>query len=327
MKRRQFITLLGGAAAWPLAAHAQQPAMPVVGFLHPASPDTFAHTGRLRELRQGLKDIGYVEGENVAIEYRWAENQTDRLPELAADLVRRRVAVIVASSPPAALAAKDASTTIPIVFLVPQNPVTFGLVTSLARPGGNLTGINFFVAELAAKRLGILHELIPAARRVGVLMEPTYPSAESEQHDVETAARSIGLEINVLNATNNRAIDAASAAFVRERLDALYVGSGPLFASRRVHVVSLAMRHAIPAIYNVRDFAEVGGLISYGASITDAYRQMGVYTGRILMGAKPADLPVVQSNKLDLVINAQTARILGLTIPPSLLAIADEVIE
>ena len=224
------------------------------------------------------------------------------------------------------LAAKAASTTIPIVFNVPEDPVKLGLVTSLARPGGNLTGVNFFVAELAAKRLGILHELIPAAGRVGVLIDP-YPSAESEQHDVETAARSIGLEINVLNATNNRAIDAASAAFVRERLDALYVGSGPLFSSRRVHVVSLAMRHAIPTIYNVRQFPDVGGLISYGSSITDAYRQMGVYTGRILMGAKPADLPVVQSNKLELVINAQTARILGLTIPPSLLSTADEVIE
>ena len=325
MSRRAFITLLGGAAAWPLTARAQQPAMPVIGYLNPTPPDMSGE--RLAAFRQGLKDKGYIEGENVSIIYRWADNQSDRMPELASELMRRQVSVIVASTPPAALAAKGASTTIPIVFLVPQDPVTFGLVASLARPGGNLTGINFFVAELAAKRLGILHELIPAARRVGVLIDPTYPSAESEQYDVETAARSIGLEINVLNATNNRAIDAASAAFVRERLDALYIGSGPLFQSRRVHVVSLAMRHAIPAIYNVRQYPEVGGLISYGASITDAYRQMGAYTGRILMGAKPADLPVVQSSKLELVINAQTARILGLTIPPSLLSTADEVIE
>jgi putative ABC transport system substrate-binding protein len=326
MRRREFITLLGGGAAtWPFAARAQQPVMPVIGYLNPTPPDLSGD--RLAAFRQGLKDTGYIEGENVSIVYRWAGNQSDRMPELASELMRRKVSVIAASTPPAALAAKAASKTIPIVFLVPEDPVKFGLVTSLARPGGNLTGVNFFVAELAAKRLGILHELIPAAGRVGVLIDPTFPSAESEQHDVETAARSIGLEINVLNATNNRAIDAASAAFVRERLDALYVGSGPLFSSRRVHVVSLAMRHAIPAIYNVRQYPEVGGLISYGASITDAYRQVGVYTGRILMGAKPADLPVVQSNKLELVINAQTARILGLTIPPSLLAIADEVIE
>ena len=325
MKRREFITLVGGAAVlWPLAAPAQQATMPVIGYLNPAPPDMSGD--RLAAFRYGLKDTGYIEGENVSIIYRWADNQSDRMPALAAELVRRQVSVIAAFTPPAALAAKAASITIPIVFNVPEDPVKFGLVTSLARPGGNLTGVNFFVAELAAKRLGILHELIPAAGRVGVLIDP-YPSAESEQHDVETAARSIGLEINVLNATNNREIDAASAAFVRERLDALYVGSGPLFASRRVHLVSLAMRHAIPAIYNVRQYPEVGGLISYGSSITDAYRQVGVYTGRILKGAKPADLPVVQSNKLELVINAQTARILGLTIPPSLLAIADEVIE
>ena len=324
MRRRDLITLLGGAAAWPLAARAQQPAMPVIGYLNPTPPDMSGD--RLAAFRHGLKDTGYIEGENVSIIYRWADNQSDRMPALAAELVRRQVSVIAAFTPPAALAAKAASITIPIVFNVPEDPVKFGLVTSLARPGGNLTGVNFFVAELAAKRLGILHELIPAAGRVGVLIDP-YPSAESEQRDVETAARSIGLEINVLNATNNREIDAASAAFVRERLDALYVASGPLFASRRVHLVSLAMRHAIPAIYNVRQYPEVGGLISYGSSITDAYRQVGVYTGRILKGAKPADLPVVQSNKLELVINAQTARILGLTIPPSLLAIADEVIE
>jgi ABC-type uncharacterized transport system substrate-binding protein len=326
MRRREFITLLaGGAAAWPLAARAQQPAMPVIGYLNPVPPDMSGE--RLAAFRQGLKDTGYIEGENVSIIYRWADNQSDRMPELASELMRRKVSVIAAATPPAALAAKAASKTIPIVFLVPEDPVKLGLVTSLARPGGNLTGVNFFVAELAAKRLGILHELIPAAKRVGLLIDPTYPSAESERHDVEAAARSIGLEINVLNATNNREIDAASAAFVRERLDALYVASGSLFPNRRVHVVSLAMRHAIPAIYNVRQFPDVGGLISYGSSITDAYRQMGVYAGRILKGAKPVELPVVQSNKLELVINAQAARILGLTVPSSLIATADEVIE
>jgi putative tryptophan/tyrosine transport system substrate-binding protein len=326
MRRREFIALVGSAAAtWPLAARAQQPVMPVIGYLNPTPPDLSGD--RLAAFRQGLKDTGYIEGENVSIVYRWADNQFDRMPELASELMRRKVSVIAASTPPAALAAKAASKTIPIVFLVPEDPVKLGLVTSLARPGGNLTGVNFFVAELAAKRLGILHELIPAARRVGLLIDPTYPSAESERHDVEAAARSIGLEIDVLNATNNREIDAASAAFVRERLDALYVASGPLFPNRRVHVVSLAMRHAIPAIYNVRQFPDVGGLISYGSSITDAYRQMGVYAGRILKGAKPVELPVVQSNKLELVINAQAARILGLTVPSLLMATADEVIE
>jgi ABC-type uncharacterized transport system substrate-binding protein len=326
MRRREFIALVGSAAAtWPLAARAQQPVMPVIGYLNPTPPDLSGD--RLAAFRQGLKDTGYIEGENVSIVYRWADNQFDRMPELASELMRRKVSVIAASTPPAALAAKAASKTIPIVFLVPEDPVKLGLVTSLARPGGNLTGVNFFVAELAAKRLGILHELIPAARRVGLLIDPTYPSAESERHDVEAAARSIGLEIDVLNATNNREIDAASAAFVRERLDALYVASGPLFPNRRVHVVSLAMRHAIPAIYNVRQFPDVGGLISYGSSITDAYRQMGVYAGRILKGAKPVELPVVQSNKLELVINAQAARILGLTVPSLLIATADEVIE
>jgi ABC-type uncharacterized transport system substrate-binding protein len=326
MRRREFIALVGSAAAtWPLAARAQQPVMPVIGYLNPTPPDLSGD--RLAAFRQGLKDTGYIEGENVSIVYRWADNQFDRMPELASELMRRKVSVIAASTPPAALAAKAASKTIPIVFLVPEDPVKLGLVTSLARPGGNLTGVNFFVAELAAKRLGILHELIPAARRVGLLIDPTYPSAESERHDVEAAARSIGLEINVLNATNNREIDAASAAFVRERLDALYVASGPLFPNRRVHVVSLAMRHAIPAIYNVHQFPDVGGLISYGSSITDAYRQIGVYAGRILKGAKPVELPVVQSNKLELVINAQAARILGLTVPSLLIATADEVIE
>ena len=327
MRRRQFITLLGGAAgSWPLAARAQQPTMPVTGFLHPTSLDAYAD--RLRPFREGLKDAGFIEGENVAIEYRWAENQTDRLPALAAELARRQVAVIAAPGPPAALAAKAATTTIPIVFLMNEDPVRLGLVASLARPGGNLTGINIFSAELAAKRLDLLRELVPGAARVGVLVNPVNATTtESTLRDVEPAARAIGLQIQVLNASTSREIDAAFATFVRERPDAVFVGADSFFVSRRVQLTNLAVRHAVPAIYSARDFAEVGGLMSYGASLTDASRQMGVYTGRILKGAKPADLPVVQSTKFELVINAQTARMLGLTVPDKLLVAADEVIE
>jgi ABC-type uncharacterized transport system substrate-binding protein len=324
--RRYCITLLGGAAAWPLAARAQQPSMPVIGFLHPTSLDAYAD--RLRPFREGLKDVGFIEGENVAIEYRWAENQMDRLPALAAELPRRQVAVIAAPGPPAALAAKAATTTIPIVFLMNEDPVRLGLVASLARPGGNLTGINIFSAELAAKRLDLLRELVPGAARVGVLVNPVNATTtESTLRDVEPAARAIGLQIQVLNASTSREIDAAFATFVRERPDAVFVGADSFFVSRRVQLTNLAVRHAVPAIYSARDFAEVGGLMSYGASLTDASRQMGVYTGRILKGAKPADLPVVQSTKFELVINAQTARMLGLTVPATLLATADEVIE
>jgi putative ABC transport system substrate-binding protein len=326
MKRREFITLLGGAAAWPLAARAQQPAMPVIGFLHSQSPDAF--TEPLRGFRQGLKESGFVESETVAIEYRWADNQTDRLPALATELVRRRVAVIATFSPPVALAAKAATTTIPIVFNLGDDPVRLGLVASLARPGGNLTGINFFVGELAAKRLEVLRELVPGATRVALLLDPSAGQiTETTLRDVEAAARPKGLQIQVLNVQTSREINAAFATFARDRLDALFVGPGPFFTSRRVQLALLAAVQRVPAIYPVRPFAEVGGLISYGASLTDAYRQVGAYAGRILKGAKPADLPVVQSSKFELVINAETARILGLDVPPTLLARADEVIE
>jgi putative ABC transport system substrate-binding protein len=324
--RREFITLLGGGAAtWPLAARAQQAAMPVIGLLYGASPDPVAH--RLRAFRQGLKDSGYVEGENVAIEYRWAENQFDRLPEMVADLIRRQVTVIAALNTVAAVAAKAASATIPIVFIAQEDPVRLGLVASLARPGGNLTGVNFFNSELTAKRLALLHELVPTANRVGVLVNPADVLIETTLRDVQPAARAIGLQIQVVNASTSGEIDAAFAAFVREQVDALFVGPGGLFSSRRVHIANQAMRQGIPATYTQREFPEIGGLMSYGTNLADSWRQIGVYAGRVLKGAKPADLPVVQSTKLELVINAQTARLLGLTIPPGLLAIADEVIE
>ena len=326
MKRREFVTLLGGAAAWPLAARAQQ-AMPVIGFLDGRSPD--ALTDRLRGFRQGLKDTGYVEGENVVIVYRWAENQFDRLTVLADDLVRRQVNVIVASGGvPAISAAKAATSTLPVVFIVGEDPVRLGVVPSLARPGGNLTGVNFFNIELAAKQLGLLRELVPAATRVAALINPANAAiAETTLRELESAARAMGLQIQIFRASTSREIDAASATFLRERPDALFVGSDPFFNARRVQLSLLAMRHALPATYLGREYAEAGGLMSYGSDISDAYRQVGVYAGRILKGGKPADMPVVQATKFELVINAQTARMLGLTVPPSLLARADEVIE
>ena len=327
MRRREFVGLLGGAAlAWPLATRAQQPAVPVIGFLNPASAD--ASADRLRSFHRGLKDAGYVVGENVAIEYRWTEGQNDRLPELAAELVRRQVSVIAAFAPVAASAARAATTTIPIVFGVNEDPVRLGLVASLARPGGNATGINFFTAELAAKRLDLLRELVPRAARVVVLVNPANAtSTESTLRDLGAAARASGLQIQVVNARTIREINAIFESFERERPDALFVAGDGFFTSRRVQLVNLASRYVIPASYSQREFADVGGLISYGPSLADAFRQVGVYAGRILKGAKPADLPVVQSTKFELVINAQTARMLGLIVPDKLLAAADEVIE
>ncbi len=328
LRRRGFIALVGGVAAtWPLAVRAQQPAMPLIGFLSLTYPE--AQVDYLRIFRQALKETGYVEGENVAIVYRWAENQPDRLPELAADLVRRRVAVIVSNEgPTVAFAAKAATTTIPIVFVVSDDPVRLGLVASLARPGGNLTGSNFVSTELVAKRLELLRELVPGATRVTVLVNPTEATnTQTTLRDVQPAAHAVGLQIQVLNAANSREIDEAFATFARERPDALFVGSSPFLTARRVQLVQLTAYHRVPATYPGRQYTEIGGLMSYGASLTDTYRQMGVYTGRILKGATPADLPVVQATKFDLVINAQTARMLGLAVPPQLLARADEVIE
>ena len=326
-RRELLVALSGVAVAWPLAARAEQPAMPVIGFLHPASPESYAVL--LRAFRQGLKEAGFVEGENVAIEYRWAEGQNDRLPALADELVRRRVAVIAAAGGPnSALAAKAATTTVPILFVTGQDPVRLGLVTSLARPGGNLTGINFFTVELVAKRLELLRELLPGAMRIAVFVDPANAATtESTLRDVEAAARAMRLQIQVLNASTSREIEATFASFVGERPDALFVGISPFFIIRRVQLAQLAARYGVPAIYQDRLHAEVGGLISYGASLTDTYRQVGIYIGRLLKGAKPADLPVVQSSKFELVINHPTARMLGLDVPATLLARADEVIE
>ena len=326
MRRRRFITLIGGATTgWPLAARAQQPALPAIGFLDIRSPDTLMED-RLRAFRQGLKDTGYVEREHVSIEYRWAEGQFDRLPELAAELVRRQVAVFVTTGGPIAVfAAKAATTTIPIVFLINDDPVRLGVVASLARPGGNLTGINILTVELVAKRLELLRELVPAASHLAMLVSAT--SAEATVRDVEPVARTLGVQTQLFNVSSIREIDAAFATFARERPDALFVAGDPFLAGRRVQLAQLAAFHRLPATYALRDYAEAGGLMSYGPSIKDGFRQIGVYTGRILKGAKPADLPVVQPNKFELVINAGTARMLGLDVPPTLIARADEVIE
>jgi putative ABC transport system substrate-binding protein len=323
VKRREFITLIGGAATWPLVAGAQQPAMPAIGFLHPGSPDTYAD--RLRAFRQGLREAGFVEGENASIEFRWAENRSDRLAELADELARRPVAVIVTSGGiVSALAAKAATTTVPIVFTVPEDPVRLGLVASLAQPGGNATGINFFSEELAAKRLGLLRELVPAATRVAVLLTP---NTGTSLREVESAAAGMGLKVQLSRVGTSRDIDLAFAALERERPDALFVAGGPFLLSRRMQLALLAARHALPAAYGSREYAEMGGLMSYGASLTDVHRQAGLYAGRILKGAKPSDLPVMQPTKFELVINLPAARTLGLDVPHTLLARADEVIE
>ena len=324
LKRREFVSLLGGAAAaWPLAARAQQPAMPVIGFLAQAADED-----QLRGFQQGLKQAGFVEGENVSILYRSAENEIDRLPALAVDLARRRVAVIATQGNAAAVAAKNATAMIPILFTVAEDPVRLGLVASLARPGGNLTGVNIFATELVAKRLALMRDLVPTAARVAVLVDPASKTiAEPTLQGVESAARALALQIQVLNASNGREIGSAFAAFERERPDALFVSIGPLFTARRVQLATLAARHMMPMTSGNRQITEAGGLMSYGTSITDAFRQVGVYAGHILKGEKPADLPVVQATKFELVINVETARILGLTVPDKLLVAADEVIE
>ena len=327
MRRREFITLLGGATvAWPVATRAQQ-AMPVIGFLS----ITFAgeQPQWLAAFRKGLSETDYVEGHNVSIKYRWAEGQYNRLPELAADLIHHHVSVIVTPlSAPAALAAKAATSTTPIVFSVGDDPVKLGLVASLARPDGNATGVNFFSTELSAKRLGLLRELLPKAARIGVLVNPTnVETTERAMKDINAAAGALGLQIQVLNASNGDEIDAAFTTLVSDRADALFVGPDAFFVSRRVQIAILAARHMVPAIYTVRDYAEAGGLISYGTDVTDSLRQQGVYVGRIFKGTKPTDLPVVQSTKFELVINLRSAKALGLTVPPTLLARADGVIE
>ena len=327
MGRRDFITLVGGGAAmWPLAAGAQQSAVPVIGFLGPASPDGMGD--RLRGFRRGLKESGYVEGENVAVEYRWADNQVERVPALAADLVRRWVAVIVAQGAVAASAATAASAAIPIVFLAAEDPVKLGLVASLPRPGGNATGINLVSGELVAKRLELVLEMLPTARSVAVLVNPANPTnLETTLRDAESATRAMGLQMRVVNASSSGEINAAFATFPQERPDVVFVAIDVFLNSRRVQLANLASRHAIPTSFPFRDCAEAGGLMSYGSDVADAFRQVGAYAGRILKGAKPAELPVAQAAKFELVINLQTARMFGLTVPPTLLASADEVIE
>jgi putative ABC transport system substrate-binding protein len=327
MQRREFITLLGGAAAWPLAARAQQPALPVVGFIRGGSADASARY--VAAFRKGLNETGYVEGQNVTVEYHWLESQFDVLPALMADLVRRQVAVIATPGyTPAALAAKAATATIPIVFGVGEDPVQLGLVAGLARPGGNATGINFFTSEVVAKRLRLLHDLVPKAVRVAVLVNPANaPLTESTLREVKEAAPTIGLQIQIFNASTIGEIDAAFATFARERPDALFVAGDAFFGSRRGQLATLTARDGIPAAYSIRDHVAAGGLMSYGTDLATSFHQVGVYTGSILKGAKPADLPVVQTSKFEFVINLQTARALGIEVPPGVLSIADEVIE
>jgi putative tryptophan/tyrosine transport system substrate-binding protein len=327
MRRRQFITLLGGAAAaWPLAARGQQPAMPVIGFLNEGGSDGRAHFAAA--FREGLSEAGFVDRRNVVIEYRWGQDQFDRVPALVAELVQRRVAVIATpGSATAALAAKAATSTIPIVFSVGSDPVKLGLVDSLNRPGGNVTGINYFTQDLGPKRLGLLRELMPAGADVVVLVNPKSPITDSALKDLQAAASTVGQQLSVLHASNNQEINAAFPAMLQKHAPALVIVTDPLFTSRRVQLVTLATRHAIPAIYTSREFPEVGGLMSYGTNLPDIYRQVGTYAGRILKGEKPADLPVVQPTKFEFVINLATAKALGIDVPATLLARADEVVE
>ena len=327
MRRREFIGLVGGVAAtWPLAALAQQSALPVVAFVRDGSPE--ANARYVAAFRKGLNESGYVEGQNVTVEYHWLEGQYDRLPALLADLVHRRVAVIATLGNLTSVAAKAATSATPIVFGVGDDPVKLGLVTSLARPGGNATGTNFLVQETVAKRLRLLHELVPKAVRVAVLVNPSNPAVvDATLQGTKEAAATLGLQLQILNANSIREIDAAFAALARERPDALFVGGDAFFVGRAVQLITLAAHNRIPAAYSLRVYAAVGGLMSYGTDIGDAFRQVGVYTGSVLKGAKPADLPVLQSTKFELVINLQTARVLGIEVPPGIISIADEVIE
>jgi ABC-type uncharacterized transport system substrate-binding protein len=326
MRRRDFITLLGGAAvAWPLAARAQQPTMPVIGFLHTRTPED--SKPQVAAFRRGLSESGYTEGQSVTVEYRWGRGQYDQLPAMAAELARRPVALLVAGSEPAALAAKAATSTIPIVFSVGTDPVKLGLVTSFNQPGGNATGMQMFTTMLEAKRLGLLHELVPQATTVGALLNPNFPSFEGQLKDVQEAARVIGVQIFVLRASDDREVEVVFETIAQQRIPALMVGADPFFDTRRDKLVALAARHAVPVMYQFREHAAAGGLMSYGIDLPDNYRHVGVYAGRVLRGTKPADLPVVQTTKFEFVINLKTAKALGVKISDNLLSLADEVIE